>query len=339
MNLKELAAQLSLSKATVSRALAGHSDISVQTRERVRQAADAVGYMPAAMALRLRSGKSGALGIVLPRSSAAFEHPFYTELLAGMAEQVAEAGLDLMVSVPPPQGDELSAIRRLVEGRRVDGLVVTRTLLADPRIDYLREKRFPFVTFGRSTVADHHPWLDVDSHTAMLEATRRLIGLGHRRIAHIAAPTLFSFAGQRRTGFNKAMIEAGLPIDPALALITDLDRECHGEPIAALMTAHPEITALLCDTDALALGALKAVRQIGRQPGRDVSVIGYGDFPFSRQAEPALTTSGFSASAAGRRLVEMLMRHLGGEAVKNLQELWQPELRIRHSDGPCPQRG
>lgn len=336
MNLKELAAQLSLSKATVSRALAGHSDISAHTRERVRAAADAAGYIPAAMALKLRSGKSGAFGIVLPQGLTPFEHPIHTELLGGMAERVAEAGLDLIVTVPPPDGNEVTAIHRLVEGRRVDGIILTRILLADQRVDYLLGRRFPFVTFGRSPVADRHPWLDIDGHAAMLSATRRLAGLGHRHIAHLAAPPLFCFASHRLTGFHKGMMEAGLQVDPALSLVADLGGESAVEPIVELLRAHPEITALLCDTDGVALSALKAVRRVGKQPGREVSVIGYGDMPYAGQSEPALTTSGFRVRAAGRRLIEMLMQHQRGEPVESLQELWQPHLLVRQSDGACP---
>jgi len=320
MNLKELAAQLSLSKATVSRALAGHSDISVQTRERVRKAADEAGYIPAATALKLRSGKSGAFGIVLPHGTAPFEHPFHTELIGGMAERVAESGLDLIITVPPPHGDEVTAIRRLVEGRRVDGIVITRTRLSDERVDYLIDRRSPFVTFGRTPFSDRHPWL---------------IGFGHTHIAHVGAPSLFTYASHRRTGFHKAMIEAGLPLDPALEVVADLDGEFAVEPIATLMTAHPEISAILCDSDAMAMSALKAVRRVGKVPGQDISVIGYGDMPFAAQAEPALTTSGFRVRAAGRRMVEMLMRHLRGEPLETLQELWQPHLLARQSDGPA----
>lgn len=336
MNLKELAAQLSLSKATVSRALAGHSDISAQTRERVRKAAEEAGYSPAATALKLRSGKSGAFGIVLPHGPTPFEHPFHTELIGGMAERVAESGLDLIITAPPPQGDEVTAIRRLVEGRRVDGIAVTRTRLNDERVDYLLERRFPFVTFGRTPVSDRHPWLDVDGHAAALAATDRLIGFGHRHIAHVGAPAQFMFASQRRTGFHKALAEAGLPRDPELELVADLAGEFAVEPIAGLLSAHPHVTALLCDSDSLAMSALKAVHKVGREPGRDVSVVGYGDKPFAGRAEPGLTTAGFHVRAAGHRLVEMLMRHLRGEALATLQELWEPQLVARQSDGPCP---
>lgn len=336
MNLKELAAQLSLSKATVSRALAGHSDISPQTRERVRKAADDAGYIPAAMALRLRSGKSGAFGIVLPQGYGPYDQPLHTELLGGMAERIAESGLDLIVTVPPPQGDEMTAMRRLVEGRRVDGIVITRAMLSDERVSYLLEKRFPFVTFGRTPVSDRHPWLDIDSHAAMLEATRRLTGLGHRHIAHIGSPPFLGFAAHRRTGFHKGMIEAGLPIDPGLSLIAEQDGEFPVEAITALLAARPDITAFLCDTDAMAMSALKAVRRTGKQPGKEISVVGYGDLPFAAQAEPALTTSGFRVRAAGRRLIEMLMQHAAGEPADRLQELWPPHLVVRQSDGPCP---
>ena len=336
MNLKELAAHLSLSKATVSRALAGHSDISVQTRERVRKAAEEAGYIPAATALKLRSGKSGAFGIVLPHGPSPFEYSFHTELIGGMAERVAESGLDMIVTVPPPHGDEVTAVRRLVEGRRVDGIVLTRIRRDDERVHYLLEKRFPFVTFGRTPTADRHPWLDIDSHAAALAAMRRLIGFGHRHIAHVGAPSELTFAAYRRTGYHRGLAEADLPLDPTLELTADMAGEAAIDPIAALLAAQPRITALLCDSDVLAMSAMKAVRKAGREPGREISVVGYGDMPFAEQIEPALTTSGFRVRNAGRRLVEMLMRHSRGEALETLQELWPPHLLARQSDGAAP---
>jgi DNA-binding LacI/PurR family transcriptional regulator len=170
----------------------------------------------------------------------------------------------------------------------------------------------------------------------MLNATRRLIGFGHRHIAHVSAPSMFMFSSYRRTGFHKAMAEADLPVDAKLSLVADLAGEFAIDPIVELLNANPHVTALLCDTDAMAMSALKAVRRIGKAPGREISVIGYGDMPFAGQSEPALTTSGFRVRAAGRRLIEMLMQHQAGATLDTLQELWQPHLLVRQSDGACP---
>jgi LacI family transcriptional regulator len=338
MNLKELAAHLGLSKATVSRALAGHTDISEQTRRRVREAATAADYRPAAAALRLRSGKSGAIGVVLPSDPTSFEHPFNTELISGMAEQTAEAGLDLVISVPPPRGDEIMAIKRLVEGRRVDGIVLTRIRHDDERVDYLCDRGFPFVSFGRSRRADQHPWVDVDGNGAMLNAARRLIFQGHRHIAYISAPMIYLFAHHRRSGYLSALAEARIPFDPALELVVDLFGEMAAEPIANLLTRSPQITALLCANDSMALAALKAIRQCGKNPRVDIAVIGYGDLPYSTMADPPLTTTKICTRAAGQRLIELLLQHLRGTAVATLQEFRPATLVLRQSDGPPPQQ-
>jgi LacI family transcriptional regulator len=334
MNLKELAAQLGLSKATVSRALAGHTDISAQTRQRVQAAARAAGYTPAATALKLRSGKSGAIGIVLPNSQTAFDHPFYADLISGLAQQATAASLDLVITVPPPDGDEISAIRRLVEGRRVDGLVITATRVDDERIDYLLDRGFPFASLGRSSHDGRHPWIDFDGHAAMLAATRRLIGLGHRRIAYIGAPPVYLFAGHRLTGYRYGLTEARLPHDPHLELVAALSDDVAVAPIVSLLAADSSITAILCATDAMAIGALNALRQLGKRGGRDVSVIGYGDLPYAAHTDPPLTTASLRGRAAGQRLIELLLQHVKGEPAQCLQELWVPQLLHRQSDGP-----
>ena len=334
MNLKELAAQLGLSKATVSRALAGHPDISLQTRQRVQAAAEAASYTPAATALNLRAGKSGAIGVVLPNTQTPFEHSFHSELVSGLAEKAAEVNLDLVIAVPPPEGDEIMAIKRLVEGRRVDSIVITRTRVVDERVDYLLARGFPFASLGRTSQSDKHPWLDFDGHLAMLTATRRLVALGHRRIAYLGAPAVYLFAGHRLSGYRAGLTEAQIPLDPAIEKIAELIDDVATLPIAALLAADPSITAILCATDAMAISALNAIRQIGKQGGRDISVIGYGDLAYAAHTDPPLTTTTLMSHAAGRRIIELLVKHVKGEPTATLQELWPPQLLRRQSDRP-----
>ncbi|HSR30644.1 MAG TPA: LacI family DNA-binding transcriptional regulator, partial [Anaerolineae bacterium] len=150
VTLKDLAAKLELSITTVSRALAGYSDVAEATRQRVLQAADEMGYVPDATARRLQKGRTDTIGFIIPTHGPRFSDPFFSELLSGIGNEAARHNFDLLVSTRPPDTpEEDAAYRRMVEGRLVDGLLVVRTRVGDRRIDYLSRTDFPFVAFGR----------------------------------------------------------------------------------------------------------------------------------------------------------------------------------------------
>jgi LacI family transcriptional regulator len=338
MKLKDLAAHLGLATATVSRALAGHSDISVTTRARVKAAAEKYGYTPTATALQLRTGKSRAIGIVLPAGPNPLGDPFYNELVSGMAERAAVDGLDVVLTVPPAGRDELGAYKRLVSSCRVDGVIVARTLVEDERVDYLLQENFPFVTFGRTAQLKHHAWLDIDGHYATLLAVRRLAMFGHKTIAYIGAPKLYVYAGHRLAGYRAGLNEAHLEANPRLEWRGDLTAETTETLTNELLRGQPQPTAIICATDGMAIGALKAIRSFGLTPGRDVSVIGYGDLPFAAHTEPPLSTVSRPIRECGRRVIELLLDRIKGASTSELQELWKPALVARQSDGPAPDR-
>lgn len=337
MRLKDLAAHLGLSVTTVSRALAGYTDVAPATRRRVLEAAKALGYRPHPLAQRLRRGRTEAVGVVIPAPKGQFADPFFLELLTGLGEALGEVGLDLLVTACPPGPEELVCYHHLVEGRRVDALVVARTRVQDERILYLLEKGFPFVAHGRSQgVAEPFPFLDMDGTLGFYRATVHLLEQGHRRIAFIGAPPMFNFARHRLEGYLWAVREAGL--EPPMGYLRqgDLTEEGGLRAAEALLDLPEPPTAILAATDRMAWGVLHALKKRGLRPGRDVSLIGYDDLPFSRYTDPPLSTLRQPFREEGRRLVELLLGRLEGQPVAELQEVWVPELVLRGTDGPAP---
>jgi LacI family transcriptional regulator len=338
MDLKELAQRLGLSMTTVSRALNGYSDVSAATRQRVVAAAQRYGYTPNAIARKLSSGRAGAAGVVLPMPAGHFADPFFLELLVGIGETLRRSKLDLIVTAAPAGEEEIEAYRHLVEGRRVDGLIVGRIRSQDERLAYLKARRFPFVCHGRAAGRADYAYLDVDGRSGFIKATERLLELGHRRIGLINAREEYNFARLRREGYLAALEAAGLAPDPALILSVEMC-ELEGEAAARALLALPDApTALLCGNDLLAMGAIKGVKASDSLVGRDVSVIGYDDLPFAAYTEPPLTTLRQPIRESGARLAEMLLARLAGTPGSQLQEIWQPELILRGSDGPPPAR-
>ncbi len=334
MSLSRIATALGLSVTTVSRARGGYADVSAKTRARVEAEAGRIGYRPNPVGRRLQSGRADAVGIVLPTAPGQFDDPFFLRFLAAIGPCLRKAGLDLLVTTARPGPEEMDAYRHLVEGRRVDGLLLARTRVQDPRIGYLLAQGVPFVAHGRSHSATPFAYVDIDGEAAFRDATERLIGLGHRRIGLIGAPEDYMFARLRAGGWRAALQAAGLPPGPHL---TAEATEENGYRLAREMLAAGNPTALLCATDRLAIGALHALAHAGLRAGREISVIGYDDLPQATYTDPPLTTIGQPIDRAAARMVGMLVALLGGADPAGLQEVWPATMIPRGSDGKAPE--
>ncbi|MFI5012494.1 MAG: LacI family DNA-binding transcriptional regulator [Hyphomicrobiales bacterium] len=332
-SLRSLARSLGLSITTVSRALDDYGDVAPVTRKRVRETAEAIGYRPNAAARRLRKGMSELVTLVLPTEPGQFNEPLYIELLAPMGQRLAREGYDLTLIAATPGPDELKTFRRIVEGRRADGIVVVRTRRQDARVDYLQGVGFPFVAMGRCDAQQPFAFVDGDGEAAFADAARRLVAMGHRRIAHLAAPSAFTFAGLRRRGYGAAMAEAGLP--PFVIEHRADEQGGFGAALEALGGPMPP-TALLCATDRMAFGALSAARQCGLDVPRDLSVIGHDNILTTQYCDPPLTTMELPIVATGERLAEMMLARIGGADPVSLQEICEVRFIERRSTAPPP---
>jgi len=168
MKLKEFAKQVGLSPTTVSRALSGYPEVSETTRARVAEAAVKLGYSPNVNAVRLKTGRAGAIGVVMGRAG----EFHFAEFMAGMAERLVADETDILVipMADPNHEDEMQLYRRLVESRRVDAIIVHSPKPNDERIALLHELGMPFLVHGRSAIDVPHAWLDIDNEGAIKRA-------------------------------------------------------------------------------------------------------------------------------------------------------------------------
>ena len=333
MSLSTIARHLGLSVTTVSRALGGYADVAAATRARVVAEAKRIGYQPNQAARRLRGGRIEAVGVFLPTGPGQFDDPFFLRLLAAIGPHLQAAGLDLLVGTARPGEDELRGYRHLVEGRRVDGILLARTRRQDARIAYLLDRGMPFVAHGRSDSVRPFAHIDVDGERACREATERLIGLGHRRIGLINGPDTYMFSLHRQAGWRGALAGAGLAPGPVAQ--AEPTEENGFRLMAAMLHGPAPPTAVVCATDRLAVGALHAIGHAGLRAGRDVSVIGYDNLPMATYTDPPLTTFEQPIERAGAHMVAMLLALMGGADPKDFAELWPATLVARSSDGPA----
>ncbi len=308
-SLRELAQALGLSITTVSRALDGYPDVSPATRERVRKAAEEAGYHPHSAARRLRKGSGEAVAFVMPSEPGRFYEPVFVELLSAIGERLAARRHDLLLLAARPGADEMAVYRRLVEGRRADAAIVVRTRRSDERVRYLLDKGFPFVCHGRTDSPEPYAYIDGDGEGGFRDLTRRLIGLGHRRIAFVSAPAQLMFAGFRCAGWRAAMAEAGLKTH----LVAEGEpTEEGGYAAAAEVLAAGRPSAVVCATDRMAMGAMRAAIERGQKIGSDIAITGHDNIPAAAFTDPPLTTMELPLREVGERVADMVVARLGG---------------------------
>lgn len=342
MNLKELAKHLQLSQTTVSRALNGYPEVNEETRKRVQAAAQRLNYSPNARAKGLATGRSMAIGHVIPVSSR-FEivNPVFGDFIAGTGEAYTREGYDLMLSVVN-DGDEERVYRKIKARGTVDGMIVHGPRMKDPRITLLRELDLPFVVHGRSSeIAGDYAWLDVNNKSAFLRATTYLTDLGHRRIALINGLEHMDFAYRRRRGYEEGLQAVGLSADPALMRSTEMT-EIHGYQGAIhMMGLDSPPTAFLVSSLVMAIGVRRALSDIGLTLGRDVSLITHDDdlgYLKNGSDVPIFTATRSSVREAGRLCGQMLLDIIHGRDGPR-QTLLEADLIIGRSTGPAPTAG
>lgn len=335
--LKDIAQELGLSVTTVSRALAGYPDVAEGTRQRVREVADRLGYVPNVTAQQLQRRRTNTIGFIVPTFGPRFSDPFFSELLAGIGNEATRQGYDLLISTVAPGPDELELYRRYVYSRRVDGMVVVRTRQKDPRIAFLMAANFPGVAFGRTEDDLDFPWVDVDGVQGLRMAVDHLASLGHRDIAYIHPPTDLMFTRYRQQGLKQGLAARGLPLHQEWLLAGDLTQRSGFQLAGQLLDQPHRPTAIITGNDLMALGAMAAAQQRGLVVGQDLSVVGFDDIPPAEHAHPPLTTVHQPIYEIATMVANMLIRLIEGMALDERHVLIEPELIIRQSTGPAPQ--
>ena len=333
VTLKDIARETGKSITTVSRALNDYDDVSLATKELVRRVAAELGYTPNIFAQRLQKQYTDTIGLIIPTFGPRFSDPFFSELLAGVGNQAADLGYDLLVSTRAPGEDEIKAYRAMAQGRRVDGFVLVRTRRKDARVECLQEANYPFVAFGRAEDNYEFPYVDEDGLYGMRLLTRHLISLGHRRIACISPPPELMFAHYRLQGFKDGLAEAGIPTDDALFRVGNLTQRDGYEQAKILLDLPSPPTAIAACNDLMAFGAMSAAQDRDLVVGKDISITGFDNIPMAEYSHPSLTTLHQPLYQIGAMVCEMLIHLVRGEELEEKKILLKPELIVRQSSG------
>lgn len=334
VTIRDLAKKLNLSITTVSRALDGYSDVSAETRQRVIQAAEEMGYQPSYIARNLRKRRSDSIGYILPTASPQFSDPFYTSFLTGLCDESATRRIDLLVaSAPPSTRQEQEQYQRWVLSGRVDGMVLNRVRRQDWRIEFLEAQKMPFAGLGASLSSARYPRVEVDERGGIARLTRHLIQKGHRRIGFIGGPAELSLQFERSGGYRQALQAAGIPLDPLLEVQGDLSEQSGYELGLGLLNSAEPPTALIGCNDLTALGAHRAALELNLNIGEEIAIAGYDGIPETAFTAPPITTLAQPTYEIARRLAGMLIDRINGSEQERNVERIEPVLELRASTG------
>lgn len=332
--LKSVARATGFSVTTVSRALGGFDDVNPETRQVIVAEARRQGYEPNTQARALQTQRTQTIGLIVAAGGPRFPDPFFAEFVAGVGSYVSVAGFDLLLSTHVPVDEELTAYRRMVAGRRVDGLILLRSRYDDPRIAYLSTTQMPFVVFGRTAKTVDYAYMDVDGTAGQRALTLHFAALGHRRIAYISPPADLMFAHWRIAGYRDGLAEAGLPFDDHLMLPCALDERSGRDAAIRLLNLPQPPTAIMAANDLSAFGVMAAIQARGLRVGEDVAVGGFDDIPSAEHIHPGLTTVRQAIYEIGQQMAEVLLRLVHRQPLAEHGRVVTPQLMIRASSGP-----
>ncbi len=329
-NIRKVAELAGVSVATVSRTLKSPDIVSPATRERVRRAIEASGYRPNQMAVQFRSRRSHNLAVLVPTIA----NTFFARVIAGVQQAAREEGYGVLLCNTLGREEDEIQYAGMVAARQADGVIQLRAFNPFPDDAVAPGQALPMVNACEVLDDAPCPTLRIDNRAAARTLTEHLIALGHRRIAMIQGPRRSPLTRDRVAGYRDALAAAGIVPDEGLLCPGDFTPASGHAAAGSLLAVEAPPTAIFCENDEMAIGAISRLKQAGLSVPDDVSVAGFDDIDFASYSDPALTTIAQPAEAFGRRAVGVLIDILEARGEVEPRVVLPHELVIRDSTAP-----
>lgn len=302
--LKTIASLSGLAVPTVSRALNDAPDIGQATKVRVRKIADEIGYVPNRAGVRLRTGRTNVISLVMST-----EHDNHTaRLISSVAGGLEGTRFHLNVTPYSPSDDIMKPVRYIVETGSADAVILNQIEPDDVRVAYLMERNFPFATHGRTDWAPQHPYYDFDNEMYGRLAIDMLHARGRKKVAVIAPPQKQSYALALVQGLRERAVANGLQLDILSDVTSDSGNLVVAEAIAAYITTNPSTDAIVTASSDAAMGALAGVERSGKTVGVDFDIFAKEPVPFLKLLRPEFLTMSESVGSAGDFLARAIIQ-------------------------------
>lgn len=302
----DVARESGVSYSTVSRVLNGYEFVKPTTRAKVLEAAEKLGYVPNQQARSLAGGRSNLIGVLVP----GIDNGYVSELMRGIDEELAKSGYNLILYTTRRQEGRESTFAASIMNGAADGLLLVAPTTFSHYLPLLRNHRFPHVMIDQSDMSGESAFVDATNWQGAYDATQYLIKLGHQNIGFISGLAGVGSAADRQRGYQAALADHGLPLNPHLIVRGDYVEKGGYAAAQRLLELPERPTAIFAANDLSAFGAMEAITQHGLRIPEDISVIGFDNIPQTALVYPKLTTIHQPLEQMGQVAVKMLLEQL-----------------------------
>ncbi|MCR3955024.1 MAG: LacI family transcriptional regulator [Gudongella sp.] len=327
--IKDIAKAAGVSTATVSMILnKKDKNISQPTRERVLRIAKDINYIPNSMARSLVTSQTKTLGLILPD----IVNPFFPEIARGAEDRAREAGYSIIICNTDDNVDQENKYIQMLTEKMVDGIILTHSANRNDEMSGLENSRIPIILIDRDYDSPNVLGkVLVDNSRASRDGVNYLIGKGYRRIAYIAGPLNTGTARDRLEGYRMALAEKGIDYDERLVRVGEYRSKWGYEAAASLLDDGMDFEAIFCGNDAIAIGAMKRLRERGIAVPDDIAIMGFDDIYIASMVDPELTTIKQPNYSMGYEAVNMMIDSIQGNKIGKRNLILDTELVVRKS--------
>ncbi|WP_096189441.1 LacI family DNA-binding transcriptional regulator [Evansella halocellulosilytica] len=321
ITIKDVAKKADVAPSTVSRVIANSPRISERTKEKVREAMKELGYHPNFNARSLANKSTKTLGIIMPNSAnKTFQNPFFPEVIRGISTKAHQLEYGLYLSTGQTEDEIFQEVQDMVQGSRVDGIILLYSRVNDKVMTYLYEQKFPFTVIGRPYDENMKDitYVNNDNFKAAKTVTEYLLLLGHRNIAFIGGNLDFVVTVDHMEGYKKALNNAGLNLSDQYIVFHEELQEGGQEAVIDLMSLNERPTALIVADDIMTFGVMRMLSEMEIRVPDDISIISFNNLMISELSSPPMTT------------VDIHIYNLGYEAANCLiEKILHPETEAK----------
>jgi DNA-binding LacI/PurR family transcriptional regulator len=316
VTLKDVAGLVGITPAAASMALSGNERISAKTRERVREAAAELGYVPSSAGRALRKQKAGAIALIVPNTSRhVFGHSYFMHVLTGVSAAANARDTQVLVSTSADEANGLAAYERVMRSKSADGAIVTSAAVSDSNVERLADGGLPVVLIGNFPYLPHAVSVGVDDVSASKTITEHLILVhGRTRLMHVTGPLDHQTGIDRRTGFLQAVAEHGLE-ERATVVEGDFSEQAGFAAVEGADFGDDGFDGIVFANDDMAFGGLESFARRGIAVPGQVGIVGFDDFGLARVTTPRITTIRVPAERMAQLATEKLFDLIDGRAI------------------------
>jgi DNA-binding LacI/PurR family transcriptional regulator len=336
--IRDVAAKAEVNPSTVSRVFSGKAKISERTRRRVLAAASALDFHPNAIARSLSVRRTNTIAVVVPHIFPGyFEDCFFPQVMRGLLEVAYTHGFRVLVGGSNNHEDNITQTFEILGSRQADGIVVLSNRLDVDTVGALRQQQTPFVIIGRPPANySDISWVDADNERYSRQAVEHLLALGHRQIAFVGGDPEVAVTAERLSGYVTAMESAGLPRRQEWIDFGYFAEEGGYTAVGRMQQLGDQApTAYYAANDLMAIGVMRALRDVGIAVPQQVSVVGTNNSPEATHVYPALTTLEVPYARMAAEAGAILIHGLRQNRLQPVQKYLDCTLVVRHSTAPC----